>query len=179
MISEQAKDSVHRIIERAAASRLRLDSSDHFEIEVLDTEVQKFGRKETIVVLTISSILFKVMLMLHVEDNAASRDYFLRDATDKPLEEVFLETANLFSGAVNQELLRYFPDLGMSTPYVLSAHCLDHMHALRPQYQARYRIRINETVKLSAGVCMSANAPIDFVADAEAVEESNGELEMF
>ena len=80
---------------------------------------------------------------------------------------------------MNQELLSYFPDLGMSTPYVLSARCLPHLEELRPDYLSSYGITIRESVQLAVTICVCANAPIDFVADISAVEESSGELELF
>jgi hypothetical protein len=67
----------------------------------------------------------------------------------------------------------------MSTPYVLSARCLSHLEQLKPDYLSSYAITINGSVQLAATVCVCAHAPIDFVADMTAVEESSGELELF
>jgi hypothetical protein len=80
---------------------------------------------------------------------------------------------------VNQELLNYFPDLGMSTPYVLSARCMPYLEALKPEFLASYAVTINNAVGLGATVCVCAHAPIDFVADVSAVEDTSGELELF
>ena len=41
------------------------------------------------------------------------------------------------------------------------------------------RMKINGSVQLAATVCVCAHAPIDFVADMTAVEETSGELELF
>lgn len=80
---------------------------------------------------------------------------------------------------MNQELLHYFPDLGMSTPYVLSARCLGHLPELKPGLLSSYSITLNGSVQLAATVCVCAHAPNDFVADTSAIEESSGELELF
>lgn len=80
---------------------------------------------------------------------------------------------------MNQELLNYFPDLGMSTPYVLDAQCLSHLHGLKPGLLSSYSITLNDSVRLAATVCVCAHAPIDFVADTSAIEETSGELELF
>jgi hypothetical protein len=95
------------------------------------------------------------------------------------LQDALLEICNLCCGAVNQDLLRYFPDLGMSTPYVLSARCVSHLEQLKPDCLSSYAITINRSVQLAATVCVCAHAPIDFIADMTAVEESSGELELF
>jgi hypothetical protein len=80
---------------------------------------------------------------------------------------------------MNQALLRYFPDLGMSTPYVLNARCLPHLHELKPGLLSSYSVTLNGTVRLAATVCVCAHAPIDFIADTGALEETSGELELF
>ena len=66
---------------------------------------------------------------------------------------------------MNQELLEYFPDLGMSTPYVLSARCVPYLEALKPEFLQSYSVTINDAVQLGATVCMCAHAPIDFIAE--------------
>ena len=94
------------------------------------------------VVLTISSIVFRLLLILHFDENDSTRGYYLKEGDEQPFQEAFLEICNLCCGAMNQELLRYFPDLGMSTPYVLSARCLGHLPALKPGFCRRIRSRL-------------------------------------
>jgi hypothetical protein len=133
-----------------------------------------------VVVLTISSIVFRLLLILHFDEDDTTRGYYLKDAADeRPFQEVFLEICNLCCGAMNQELLRYFPDLGMSTPYVLNARCLPHLHELKPALLSSYSITLDGSVRLAATVCVCAHAPLDFVADTSVVEETSGELELF
>ena len=67
----------------------------------------------------------------------------------------------------------------MSTPYVLNARCLPHLHELKPGLLSSYAITLNGDVRLAATVCVCAHAPIDFVADTSALEETSGELELF
>ena len=196
MISEQARSSLRRILEHAAQSRLRLHDGDAIAIAPLEIQGPRAPvgrgagrlrrvmngaayRQRRVVALTISSMRFKLMVILQVEETEATRDYFLRGRADIGFQDVFLEIANLFCGAMNQELLRYFPDLGMSTPYILDAHCLSHLEVLNSHYLSTQMITLNDTVRISAHLCVSAYAPIDFHADDAAVEESNGELELF
>ncbi|EIF35446.1 hypothetical protein BCh11DRAFT_03266 [Burkholderia sp. Ch1-1] len=180
MISVHAKDSFDRIFRKAAQARLPLDAGDLCEIAPIADASVGVSKDTQVVVLTISSIVFRLLLILHFDEDESTRAYYLKDAADeRPFQEVFLEICNLCCGAMNQELLRYFPDLGMSTPYVLNARCLPHLHELKPGLLSSYSVTLNGTVRLAATVCVCAYAPIDFVADTSALEETGGELELF
>ncbi|ASL46703.1 hypothetical protein bAD24_III04895 [Burkholderia sp. AD24] len=179
MISDHAKDSFERIFRKAAQARLPLDSADLFEIVPIDDASAGTTRDTQVVVLTISSIVYRLLLILHFDENDSARQYYLKEADERSFKEVFLEICNLCCGAMNQELLNHFPDLGMSTPYVLNARCLPHLHELKPGLLSSYSITLNGDVRLAATVCVCAHAPIDFVADTSAIEETSGELELF
>lgn len=179
MISAHGKDSFDRIFRKAAQARLPLESGDLCEIVPI-AEASAGSTKDTqVVVLTISSIVFRLLLILHFDENDSAREYYLKEADERSFQEVFLEICNLCCGAMNQELLHHFPDLGMSTPYVLNARCLPHLHELKPGLLSSYSITLNGTVRLAGTLCVCADAPIDFVADTNALEETSGELEMF
>ncbi|MFL9965723.1 hypothetical protein PQR02_32820 [Paraburkholderia sediminicola] len=177
MISAHAKDSFDRIFRKAAQTRLPVAAGDLCEIEPMAQA--GVNRDSQIVVLTISSIVFRLLLILHFDEDDTTRGYYLNDGDEQPFLEAFLEICNLCCGAMNQELLRYFPDLGMSTPYVLNAGCLPHLHELKPALVSSYSVVLNGAVRLGATVCVCTHAPLDFVADTSAVEEASGELELF
>jgi hypothetical protein len=117
--------------------------------------------------------------MLHVKEDVATVEYYTKGDAERPFSEVFQEVCNLCCGAINQELLRYFPDLGMSTPYMLSARCLPYLEGLMPALLETWAVTINDAVQLSATLCVCAHAPIDFMADVSAAEDTSGELELF
>ncbi|KAA1011757.1 hypothetical protein FVF58_14800 [Paraburkholderia panacisoli] len=177
MISAHAKDSFDRIFRKAAQARLPVAAGDLCEI--VPIAQADASRDSRVVVLTISSIVFRLLLILHFDEDDTTRGYYLNDGDEQPFQEAFLEICNLCCGAMNQELLRYFPDLGMSTPYVLNARCLPHLHELKPALVSSYSVVLNGAVRLAATVCVCTHAPLDFVADTSAVEEASGELEMF
>lgn len=180
MISAHAKDSFERIFRKAAQARLPFDPDDSCEIVSVAQADEGAALGGHVVVLTISSIVFRVLLILHFDEDDSTRRYYLRDEADERLfQEAFLEICNLCCGAINQELLRYFPDLGMSTPYVLSARCLPHLRELKPALLSSYSVTLGGTARLGATLCVCAYAPVDFVADMSAVEETSGELELF
>ncbi|MEM5455486.1 hypothetical protein VSR69_11720 [Paraburkholderia phytofirmans] len=180
MISAHAKDSFDRIFRKAAQARLPLNSGELCEIAPIADASVGVSKDTQVVVLTISSIVFRLLLILHFDEDDTTRGYYLKDTADeRSFQEVFLEICNLCCGAMNQELLRYFPDLGMSTPYVLNARCLPHLHELKPALLSSYAITLDCSVRFAATVCVCAHAPLDFVADTSVVEETSGELELF
>jgi len=178
MISERAKDSFGRIFAGAAASRLPVADGHACEI------VERHGEPPhgaQIVVLTISSMQFRLLLLLHFDDDADMRDYYASDAS-RPVDDAFMEVANLCCGAINQQLIAHFPDLGMSTPYRLTSHCVPYLAELQPDHVASYDVSINGAVRVGATLCVCAGAPLDFVADDAVVavaSHDGGELELF
>lgn len=179
MISGHAKESIERIFFKAAKSRLKRDAGDVCEIVPSAQRGAHAMPNTNVVVLTISGIVFRLLLILHFDEDDITRDYFVKDAAERAFREVFLEVCNLCCGAVNQELIEYFPDLGMSTPYVLNARCMSYVEALKPDLLESYAVTINGTVSLGATICVCAHAPLDFVAEVSEVEDTGGELELF
>jgi hypothetical protein len=166
VISEPAKHAIDYIFDKSVKKNLVLDPDDVCNIERLT------GSDD-------GDFLFKVLTIFHLGEDSETRDYFLQKTTDKTFSEVFSEIGNLCSGAMNHELLKYFPHLGMSTPYVLSSKCLPFLSELKAGYMSRHTISINGSVRLQATVCMYGYAPIDFTVDKTDVVDMTGELEMF
>jgi len=189
VISAHARDSFERILHKAARTRLARSADAPCEIAPLavqqadasdtTTNIELKVRHTNVVVLTISGIDFRMLLVLHFDEDDATRAYFVGDDQEKSFREAFLEISNLCCGAINQELLGYFPDLGMSTPYVLSARCVPHLMQLKPNHLASWDITLDGSVSLAATLCVCAHAPLDFNADVSVTQDSGGELEMF
>ncbi|PXW14978.1 hypothetical protein [Paraburkholderia caballeronis] len=175
MISERAKESLGRIFSGAARSRLPARDGDPCEVVELRGEPPPHAQ---VVVLTISSMQFRLLLLLHFDDDAPMRDYYVGEA-ERTLTEAFMEVANLCCGAMNQQLVQHFADLGMSTPYALSSACVPYLVTLKPNYVARYDVTINGAVRVGATLCVCASAPIDFDAGESVEADSGGELELF
>ena len=180
MISSNAQDSFDRIFRKAARSRLALHAEDTCDVA---TAAQGTGSDsiggEQAMILTISSIAFRLLLVLRFDDEDNTRAYYTGEAPGRSFDEACLEIGNLCCGVLNQELLQVFPDLGMSTPYVVSARCLPYLDVLKPGYVAAYTVTINDAVRVAATVCVCTHAPLNFVADVRDEVESGGELELF
>ena len=180
MITPAAKDSFERIFFQAA--RTRLTTAPEHTCEIVPAAVRggaPAGQAAEIHVLTIASIGFRIVLLLQFADDAATRAYYAGQATDRSLREAAMEIGNLCCGAINQQLVEYFPDLGMSTPYALSSDCLGYLDELKPTHLASYDITIEGAAQLRATLCVCASAPIDFTAEVADVHDGAGELELF
>lgn len=176
MIGPHAQDSFERIFFAAARTRLVTDPQHACEIAPAPGDG---AQGEHAVLLTISSMQFRLLLLLNVKDDEATRAYYA-GAGDGALVDTFMEFGNLCCGALNQQLIEHFPDLGMSTPYALGSQCLPYLRELKPDYVKSYALTIDGAVRLGATLCICTHSPLDFVAVPLAeVHESAGELELF
>jgi len=183
MISEKAISSIDHLFTEAARSSLVLNPSDTCEIaSVPDDGALNEGVPSTVLIITCSSFVFRLFTLLRLVDDAETRAYFTHGSgTEANWADALFEAANLCSGAVNRSLSQYFPHIGMSTPYTLSSGCLSFLEDLQPQHVLHYAIRIRESVRLRATVCVCSYAPIDFSVDRMQPTDttSSGALELF
>lgn len=193
MISAQAKAGFERIFFDAARTRLASggacdirpsagsahDGHDHAPAK----SRSKPKVPEHVAVLTISALHFRLLLALRFSDDDATRRHFAGatagTSNQRPLPEAFMEVANLCCGAINQALTVPFPDLGMSTPYLLSGSSIDYLPALAPNHVAAYDLTLDGDVRVGATLCVCANAPVDFHVPETATVDTGGELELF
>jgi hypothetical protein len=178
MISEQAKRSIEAIFVRAAASRLSPPGRESVDVMQLDVDRHLERLPPHALVLTISSITFRMLFVLHYADDPATRACYGVADTDRDLTEVLMESVNLCCGSINQQLVTHFPDMGMSTPYALSSRCIGFLDELKPDYVSRHELRLTDSTSLQVTMCVCAQASVDFVA-GDAQEQEEGELELF
>jgi len=183
MISEQARSSIDYLFTEAARSSLVLHPDDKCSIQPVvkdaSTAVSVSG---TVLIITCSSFAFRLLTLLHLGDDTETVAYYAQGATaEGNSADALFEAANLCTGAMNRELSRHFPHVGMSTPYSLSGACLLHLEELQPQHVLSYEITIRESVRLQATVCLCSYAPIDFSVNRMSATEAatTGELEFF
>lgn len=179
MISQQAKNGFGHIFVKAAKSHLILNAEDACDIIALPEMSLSKLKEKKLLVLTISSFLFRLVTIFHFNENQAARDYFKKGVSGETVTDVLSEIGNLCCGAINRDLLHHVSHLGMSTPYVLDSQCLPFLNELKPGFVTGYEININRSLQMHATLCVCAYAPIDFSVDMSAVEETTGELELF
>lgn len=177
MISESTKRSLNEIFIRAVSSHLRLDESDQVCVQPTPAGQSPSGEQQ-LLLLTIAGFSFKLLVMFHL-DARALQAYFSQPDSGRVFDEVFPELGNLCCGAINRDLARYFPHLGMSTPFRLDGRCFDYLASVRPAHVAHHRIAINGDIHLDATLCLCAYAPIDFQYVHVAPVVESGEIELF
>lgn len=178
MISENAKQSINQVFSRAVRSSLAMGGDDTVEVELLSHDGAD-NAHSNIVVLTISSFLFRLLTVFHVSPDQPLAGYFARGDATRTFKDTFGEIGNLCCGAMNRELGLQFPHLGMSTPHMLEGRCAQHLDDLRPSYSSRHRITINNALSLDATLCLCAYAPLDFRVEAPVEVYSGGTIEFF
>ena len=116
MISEQAKDGLNVIFSRAAKATLALQPGDVVEVETLPGTPLVERPGERILVLTVASYTFRLLVIFHLDDDPASAACFTLPGSASPYDEVISELGNLCCGAMNRELGNYFLHTGCRRP---------------------------------------------------------------
>lgn len=181
MVTEQSLRNLETAFHKAVRSTLVRESSDVCDITPFKLQEIKSAPGSSVLLMTLSSFVFRLLMIYRIEDNAADRAYYLSAAGAQPMDEVFAEMANMCGGALNRDLSEDFPHLAMSTPYLVSHECLRFLDDLNPQYVSSYLVTINASVQLQATLCLCCSAPIEIAINATAArtEEVVGELELF
>jgi len=174
-LTDQSKHNLDLAFRKAALATLPRNG-DSCEIvpgnELSATPVAK------LLVVTISSFSFRLMVIFRLEHSPAVRGYYVGEAAGT-LDEVFAEVANLCCGMLSGELSHTFPHVGMSIPYQLNGSCFGYLSELNPQYLANFNIRINDSVQLHATLCMCCSDPVEVNFNAVEDETQRGDLELF
>jgi len=156
------------------------------ECSVTTVEAAADGEHE-VVMLTVSSYRFRVLLFVHFERNESTRRHLAAlgnsgasEMRAERLVDAMMERGNLCCGALNRELARFFPHLGMSTPCMLDGSSLEHLAALRPSTIRHYRAEVAAGVALHLTLAICAFGDIDFAfSEAAVAATTSGELEIF
>lgn len=182
-ISASARDGFDTLLQQALRGSLVPSGADAV---ITAVEVDDLAEKK-MVVLTISSYLFRLMVMFHFTPDAATKGHFARLTGDgggaAESEQAFMdalaECGNLCCGIFNRELGRFFPHLGMSTPNVIDTQCVHYLHELRQAHVRHFAIDIDQSPRLHVSLCVSAYDRLDFAVSAEEQADTTGELELF
>lgn len=184
MVSLNAQKGIDGIFVKAALASLALRPEVSCQVEALDNfSAAKIG---SFVVFTISAPTFKCLTFFHINEDKAVQEFFCPKKTEQQgtgensgFLDSFLEFGNICCGAVNRELLRHYPNLGMSTPYVLRDKSFEFMSFLQPGHIRHFNIRINAAVGFMATVCLCDYHDLDFTVEPGTEVEECGALEFF
>jgi len=144
-------------------------------------------KEKKIVILTVSSYLFRLMAILYFNSDGATRAYFNRNAgegapalTDDEFYDRVAECGNVCCGSLNRDLGKHFPHVGMSTPNILDRDCMRYVDLLGCGLMKHYKIDVESSLTMYASLCVADYGTVDFHVDPIAEDDvSVGELEMF
>ncbi len=184
MISANAKDGFDHLLITAMKSTLVASSDDLCEVRVIEDTSEIKEKK--VVILTVSSYLFRLMAFVHFTLNEPMKAHLAKitraevaDMDEQAFYDVISECGNVCCGSLNRELGRFYPHIGMSTPNVLDRNCIDYLPTLDAGYIRHFEVRINDSIVMHASLCVCDYADIDFSVDKTESTEDTGELEMF
>ena len=182
MITERAKSSFDRLLQAGLKSGLSTQDGP-----VVIEPVAELGKikDKKIVILTVSSYLFRAMAIVYFRPDAATRAFFARGdesaLDDQAFYDRVAECGNICCGTLNRDLGRHFPHVGMSTPNIIDTDCMRYVDLLGCGLVKHYRLRLAGDLTMHASLCVTAYGTVDFHVEprVEHDEVSTGELELF
>lgn len=179
MLSERSRSSLDAAFARAARESFVLDRADPVRVESIGHGKPGLESGDYLMVMTIASYTFRLLIMLHYSADPATVRYFSRRADIADPAVALGELCNLCCGQINRQLGAHFSHMGMSTPGLLEGRCFAFVEAIKPTYRSQHRIVINENIVLGATLCLCAYAPLDFELTESTDSAVVGELELF
>lgn len=185
MLSQSARDGFDRLLMQSLKGSL-IPPDEQAEVSIVSGNELSSMRERQMVVLTISSYLFRAMVMFHFSPDAPTRELFARLnrlAPQEMSEQVFMdgiaESGNLCCGILNRELSNFFPHIGMSTPNVIDQQCAAFLSTFKHQHIQYFAVDFTQSLRFHVTLCVSAYAAIDFQVNSDATSVDTGELELF
>jgi hypothetical protein len=162
MISARATSSLDALFKQSILEH----GGETFSV-TRETEMPVSDEEHSLLVLSISSYLFRIVALFDFAPPARDAD---------------AELINMICGAVNRGLSTVFAHAGMSTPYVLESSCAQYLPLLEPDLTLHYAVQSGSSSRfnLAACLCVTSGTTLDFSLDLSAHEDaSSGELELF
>ncbi len=183
MISPQAQQALQQMVRRAIQASPLV--AHGVAVEVLDAPDLSRLLTEQMVVLTVSSYVFRLTFLIHFSPDEKTYAHFaavnrlaLAELGEQAFVDAISECGNICCGNLNRDLARIFLHVGMSTPHILARRCVDSLDKLGQGQQLHFNLKSANGPGFGVSICVNAFAPLDFAVDAAAAEET-GELEMF
>lgn len=186
-VSDRARQGLDHFLAVAARHALVAEGQP---LELVADDDSTPGESD-VIMLTVSSYRFRALLFIHFDRDPGTRAHFaalagqpLDEMTGERFVDTLMERGNLVCGALNRDLAQHFPHIGMSTPCLLRRSSIEHLGAVGPTHSRRYRADIAPGVAMHFTLALCAFEDLDFpyeprTAEAEAAEDTSGELELF
>ncbi|MCP5162136.1 MAG: hypothetical protein H6999_00300 [Hahellaceae bacterium] len=157
--------------------------------DVKEKSSTQMPEHEEFFMLTISSQLFRVVVVLHFTKNTELEQFVVNSIKqpNKVLEEDKFydfvgEVGNAFCGAIKREIGRTVPTLGMSTPNRLGHDCLQYVSGQKFEFDAHAEALFQSRALMFASVYLCADQNLNFEVKQSSATENDvdsGELEFF
>ncbi|MCW8929579.1 MAG: hypothetical protein OQL19_04995 [Gammaproteobacteria bacterium] len=186
MFSDDSQNNLLKIIESSIRDNLKADS-----LVFGNCDDKEISEKENIIVLTLSSHTFRLILFWHFNFDSPTNDYIRsqlnkdeKQLSDKEIEkqnmDFISELSNAYCGQLKRVLGHQFLHLGMSTPNPLNKDNFIFIDELECNFKNTRRIRINSNVNFYLSYCLCFQDNTDFIINPPKEDESeSGELEFF
>ncbi|HEY4073224.1 MAG TPA: hypothetical protein VGM52_08980 [Herbaspirillum sp.] len=184
MISTHARDGFDHFLTRALKASLVASDDDVCDVRVVDalSEIDA----STMVILTISSYLFRLMVMLHFTPDERTREHVARinkmsaeEMNEQSFHDALAECGNICCGILNRDLGAIFPHIGMSTPNIIDTKCAAYLDMLNCGHIQHFEVNIADSPLFHVSLCVCDYADLDFVVDVHEEAADTGELELF
>ena len=184
MISNQAREGFDHLLTRALKVSMAAPDEDAPTLQTVDD--LRYVDASTMVVLTVSSYLFRLMVMIHFTPNAATRAHIARvhrmapeTMSEQSFHDAIAECGNICCGILNRDLGAFFPHIGMSTPNMIDTKCASYLDILHCGHIRHFEMNIAGNALFHISLCVCDYADLDFVVDVNEAAADTGELELF
>ncbi|GLS27291.1 hypothetical protein [Marinibactrum halimedae] len=169
----------------------RIGSESEVTLKNINSESGVMTTCDEFLMLTISSMCFRVVLQLYFTRNEMVEGFVVEKLgitkealTDVAFYDAVSEHGNLFTGEFKRKLGGIFPCLGMSTPVRLSRECNQFFELSNNDHISFVDLKVNGTTLFEAIMLVEVSKAIDgqleeknAVADEDLAD--SGELELF
>jgi hypothetical protein len=183
MISARARASLDRMVMHGLQHALPPVSGAPVVVEDADGVSPAAGSH--MVVLMLASHTFRLVIVMYVCDDEATRSYLERvgrltagDASEQAFRDSISESGNMCCGAVNRELGKFYRHTGMSTPHIIDSRSAWYLDGMQHEHLRHFRVNV-DGARFEASLCASAHRDMDFDWEPEPEPETSGELELF
>jgi hypothetical protein len=186
MVNENFKRELGRLLQ-GALEEVQVSSSNPWVIR--ENNDEKYQGMAEIFMLTISSQLFRIVLVMHFSRTSEFEEVVINalklnaNSLDQHKFFDFVgEVGNSICGAIKRELTRTVPSMGMSTPNRLSRDCLKYVKTRSIDYQSHRDVILDDQRLFAVSLYLFADHDLNYeVKDVVGSEDdvASGELEFF
>jgi CheY-specific phosphatase CheX len=184
MISNRAQNSFDQMLMLGIKASMGGTSPETCEVEVVAN--LNSIRETNVVMLTVSSFLFRMSVLVYFSSDDATRSHFaavnnvaIAEMNDQAFLDAIRECGNICCGTLNRELARVYPHVAMSTPNIIERECVNHLESLNGGHLQHFRAKTGSDKPFHVTLCVRDYADIDFEWTMVQDTTSAGEMEFF